>query len=111
MTEKPPQQTPYARHVFICTGESCDRERNGRWLYRRLTNLLGDLGRYENPQRVKRGTTECLGICAGGPIMVVYPEGIWYHHLTEEKLARIVEEHLRDGHPVEDYIFHRLSDE
>lgn len=38
------------------------------------------------------------------------PGGIWYHHVTEAKLARIVEEHLRGGVPVEEYIFHRLSD-
>jgi (2Fe-2S) ferredoxin len=42
--------------------------------------------------------------------MVVYPEGVWYHHVDDQALRRIVEEHLEGGQPVEEYIFHRLED-
>jgi (2Fe-2S) ferredoxin len=41
-----------------------------------------------------------------GPILVVYPDGVWYHHLDEELLDRIVEEHLRQGRPVLDRAFY-----
>ena len=58
-------------------------------------------------QRVKRGETPCLGVCAEGPILVVYPEGIWYSRVTPELLERIVVEHLKHGQPVEEAIFHR----
>jgi len=106
-----PQMAPYARHILICTGRFCDPDGQAQKLYLKLAELLGELAVYENPQRVKRGITACLGVCAGGPLLVVYPDGIWYHHVDEALLRRIVEEHLRQGNPVEEHIFHRLEDE
>ncbi|HYN88197.1 MAG TPA: hypothetical protein VER55_06690 [Ardenticatenaceae bacterium] len=100
---------PYARHVFICTGQYCDPEGRAGRLYQQLAHLLGDLSRYDNPERVKRGVTPCLGVCMAGPILVVYPEGTWYCHVTEEILERIVDEHLKGGQPVEEYVFHQLG--
>ncbi|MEZ4635065.1 MAG: hypothetical protein R2856_08845 [Caldilineaceae bacterium] len=41
----------------------------------------------------------CLGVCASGPILVVYPDGIWYHGVDEERLNRIYREHLLGGRP------------
>lgn len=105
-----PEMAPYARHVFFCTGQYCDPERRAVGLYNRLAHALGDLGEYDNPERVKRGLSPCLGVCWGGPLMVVYPEGVWYHHIDEERLDRIVEEHLKGGTVVEEYVFHRLND-
>ena len=106
----PPQQAPYARHIFLCMGSYCDPRGEAQTLYRRLAGKLGDLANYGNPLRVKRGLTPCLGICSGGPLLVVYPDGIWYHHVTEAVLDRIIAEHLLGGQPVEQYIFHRLTD-
>ena len=105
-----PMMTPYARHVMICTGEYCDPDSEAMKLYGKLSSLLGDLGDYTNPVRVKRGITPCLGVCIGGPILVVYPDGIWYHHVDEVLLERIVEEHLKNNQPVEEAIFHRLGE-
>jgi (2Fe-2S) ferredoxin len=45
--------------------------------------------------------TGCLGFCSAGPLMVVYPEGIWYQPRTPEDIDEIFESHLRDGRPVE----------
>jgi (2Fe-2S) ferredoxin len=99
---------PYTRHVLVCTGGFCSPDRRGRALYAQLAMLLEREGLLFGPTRVKRGETPCLGVCAGGPIVVVYPEGVWYHKVTPELLERIVVEHLKEGRPVEEAVFHRL---
>src|SRR5262252_7513104 len=104
-----PRMEPYRRHVLICTGGFCSPERGGRALYSLLARLLEREDLLFGPDRVKRGETPCLGVCAGGPIVVVYPEGVWYAHVTPQLLERIVVEHLRDGRVVEEAVFHRLS--
>ena len=104
-----PFMEPYRRHVLVCTGGFCSPERRGRGLYSLLASLLQREGLLFGPTRVKRGETPCLGVCAGGPIVVVYPDGIWYAGVTPELLERIVVEHLRDGRVVEEAVFHRLD--
>lgn len=100
---------PYAHHVLVCTGAFCSPERGGRALYAALPTLLERAGLLFGPKRVKRGEVPCLGVCAQGPIVVVYPAGIWYSRVSMKLLDRIVTEHLRDGQPVSDAIFHRLD--
>lgn len=100
---------PYARHVLVCVGSFCSPGRDGRRIYAELAALLQREGLLFGPRRVKRGETPCLGVCAGGPIVVVYPEGVWYAGVTLPLLERIVVEHLRDGRVVEDAVFHRLA--
>jgi len=104
-----PTMEPYARHVLICTGGFCSPERTGRELYTLLASLLQREGLLFGAERVKRGETPCLGVCAGGPIVVVYPDGIWYAGVTAALLERIVVEHLKGGRVVEDAVFHRLQ--
>jgi (2Fe-2S) ferredoxin len=105
-----PWMEPYSRHVIICTGSFCSPERRGRALYSQLASLLEREDLLFGPTRVKRGETPCLGVCAGGPIVVVYPEGVWYGGVTPELLERIVVEHLKHGCVVEEAVFFRLTD-
>ena len=100
---------PYTRHVLVCVGGFCSPDRRGEELYRLLPTLLQREGLLFGPGRVKRGETPCLGVCAGGPIVVVYPDGVWYAGVTSGLLERIVVEHLRDGKIVEEAVFHRLG--
>lgn len=99
----------YAHHILVCVGRYCSPDRRGEALYRMLPGLLQREGLLFGPNRVKRGETPCLGVCAGGPIVVVYPEGIWYAGVTPELLERIVVEHLKGGRVVEEAVFHRVS--
>ena len=103
-----PQMESYSRHVLVCTGDFCSPGRRGREIYSLLAELLQREDLLFGPRRVKRGETPCLGVCAEGPIVVVYPEGIWYFGVTPELLERIVVEHLKNGVPVAEAIFHRL---
>ena len=105
---KQPQMEPYSRHVLVCTGNFCSPERRGRQLYSLLTELLQREDLLFGQQRVKRGETPCLGVCSNGPIVVVYPEGVWYSEVTPALLERIVVEHLKRGNPIDEAVFHRL---
>jgi (2Fe-2S) ferredoxin len=107
--EQPPRMEPYSRHVLVCIGEYCSADRRGRAIYAQLALLLQREGLLFGPGRVKRSEVQCLGVCAGGPIVAVYPDGIWYGGVTYALLERIVVEHLRDGYPVESAVFHRLA--
>ncbi|MDP9201231.1 MAG: (2Fe-2S) ferredoxin domain-containing protein [Gemmatimonadota bacterium] len=105
---KQPQMEPYSRHVLVCTGSFCSPDRRGRQLYSLLAELLQREDLLFGPQRVKRGETPCLGVCSDGPIVVVYPDGIWYARVTPTLLERIVVEHLKQGNPIDEAVFHRL---
>ena len=103
-----PQMEPYARHVLVCTGGYCSPDQRGRQLYSALAALLEREDLLFGPGRVKRGETPCLGVCSSGPIVVVYPEGIWYANVDLPLLERIVREHLKNGRVVDEAVFHRL---
>jgi (2Fe-2S) ferredoxin len=102
------QMEPYSRHVLVCTGDFCSPDRRGRQIYSLLAELLQREDLLFGAHRVKRGETPCLGVCSNGPIVVVYPEGIWYSEVTPALLERIVVEHLKRGKPIDGAIFHRL---
>jgi len=104
-----PQMDPYSRHVLVCTGSYCSPGTKGRQIYAELARLLQREDLLFGPDRVKRGETPCLGVCAAGPIIAVYPDGIWYANVTSAQLERIVVEHLKHGRVVEELVFHRLG--
>lgn len=90
----------FLRHAFVCTNAAaCAIDGPAEAIQASLKGLLKASGRKEDVRVNKAG---CLGQCGHGPMMVVYPEGIWYSHLTLDDAQRVWDEHLVGGRPVEE---------
>lgn len=103
MTEQAPPLASYDRHVFMCTGPRCAPQVSEE-VYKTLKARLKELG--VDQKSVRRSQSQCFGICQGGPILVVYPESTWYHHVSHEKLERIIQEHLLEGKAIPEWTFY-----
>ena len=99
----------FHRHVFLCIGDACCTSECGHEAWEALKRELKDrnLSLSEGPAACYRTKVQCLRVCAGGPIMVVYPDGTWYRGMTADRIPRFVQEHLIDNRPIEEWIFAR----
>lgn len=86
----------YRSHVLICGGTGCTSSGSAA-IEKALVSEIAKNGLTEEVQVVKTG---CFGLCALGPIMIVYPEGTFYSMVKEEDIPDIVEEHLLKGRVV-----------
>ena len=88
-------------HVMICAGTGCSSS-NSMLVKEALEKQLVETGLDKEIDVVQTG---CFGFCSLGPIMVVYPEGTFYHHVKVEDVAEIVETHLKGGQLVERLLY------
>jgi (2Fe-2S) ferredoxin len=100
MTTPDPQLPIYERHVFVCTaGEWCpavDGDGLGVHAALKAQAEAAGLG-----GRVRINRSGCFSQCGNGPMVVVYPEGVWYAAVSPADAREIVDRHLVHGEPVE----------
>lgn len=100
------------RHLFICADQThplcCSKEAGleaWNYLKKRLKELKLDRPTAEQPTCIFRTKANCLRVCQQGPILVVYPDGIWYHSVTPPVIERIIQEHVLGDQVVQEYAF------
>ncbi len=95
----------FKRHVFFCTNqrddgrECCQRfgASEVRDYAKQRVKALGLSGK----DRVRVNSAGCLDRCSEGPVLVVYPEGVWYNYVDKTDVDEIIDEHLTHGRVVE----------
>jgi len=90
------------RHLFLCIGPDCCASSEGERIWEFVKQRVRETG-----LRAMRTKAACFRICAGGPWLVIYPDGTWYGAITPERFERILHEHLLGGRPVEEWLVAR----
>ncbi len=96
----------YKHHAIMCVGKACGENMP---LLKYIKQRMAEEGLAEGDNAVRVNRAGCLGVCEQGPIMVVYPEGVWYANMDEAKVDDIIAQHLKGGKPLETLAFHVQS--
>lgn len=99
------RQFYYSHHIFMCQNVRTDGRKscNGDGRAAELREYAKDRTRQMGLRRAggaRINQAGCLGRCAEGPCMVIYPEGIWYRYESREDVDEILQEHVANGRPV-----------
>ncbi len=104
------------RHLFLCCDQTkpkcCPKAaslESWDYLKRRLTELGIDSAQASQDISVFRTKANCLRVCQQGPILLVYPDGVWYRNVTPTAIEQILQEHILNNQPVEAYRFFNHS--
>jgi (2Fe-2S) ferredoxin len=92
-------------HLFLCEGEPCSK----RGACEITTAIRAEISRLQLDESVHTTRTRCNGRCEDGPIVIVYPEGVWYRNVSVESGAEIVARHLAAGLPVTEKILYQFA--
>jgi (2Fe-2S) ferredoxin len=100
--EKMPNQPIYQKHVFVCvSGKTCPLQ-GAEAVCDELRKQISERGLKGQIRINKSG---CLDQCGNGPMVVVYPDGVWYAGVTADDCKQIVESHLVANQPVERLLY------
>jgi len=95
----------YTRHVFFCcnqreAGEQCCNDRGSQKMRDYAKDRVKEL-KLSGPGKVRINQSGCLDRCKEGPVMVVYPEAVWYTYVDRDDIDEIISEHLVHGRIVQ----------
>ena len=95
----------YQHHIFFCLnqrddGQPCCAGRGAQAAFEHCKQQVKAAG-LAGPGKVRVNKAGCMDRCAGAPVAVVYPEGVWYTYVDLADMDEIVESHLKNGQPVE----------
>jgi (2Fe-2S) ferredoxin len=95
----------YERHIFFClnerkNGEESCSQHHAQEGFDRCKSQVKAAG-LSGPGKVRVNKAGCLDRCAAGPVVVVYPEAVWYTFVDTDDIDEIVESHLKNGKVVE----------
>lgn len=94
----------YRLHAFCCTNVRPEQHPRGSCARKNSVALRDHLKKASKSMDVgpvRINASGCLDRCELGPVMVIYPEGVWYRYETEADVTEILESHIRDGKIVE----------
>ena len=91
----------YRSHILVCAGTNCHSGKSDKF----IEYLDEKLKEHNLHKEVKVVKTGCFGLCAFGPVVVVYPEGIFYQMVDQEGIERIFAEHVLKGRIVDDLVY------
>lgn len=95
----------FKRHIFFClnerkNNEACCAQHQAQAAFDHCKKRVREL-ELAGPGEVRVNKAGCLDRCSGGPVAVVYPEGVWYTYVDHSDIDDIVEQHLKNGQVVE----------
>ena len=95
----------YRHHVFFClnqrdAGENCCANHDAEALQAYAKQRIKEL-KLNGRGLIRMNKSGCLDRCDEGPVVVVYPEEIWYTYSSQADIDEIIDSHLRGGKPVE----------
>jgi (2Fe-2S) ferredoxin len=96
----------FDKHVFFCTnqrtdGSDCCNNHGAQKARDYVKDKVKALGISDRHNKIRINSAGCLDRCDDGPVLVIYPEGVWYTFVDESDLDEIIEEHLQHGRVVE----------
>ena len=94
----------YQHHIFFCLNERDKGESRAPTTAPPTPSTTASRAsrrRVSGPGQVRVNKAGCLDRCAGGPVAVVYPEGVWYTYVDQHDIDEIVDSHLKHGQVVE----------
>ena len=104
-----------SHHLLLCatpTKAKCCDPNEGLATWNELKRLIRELGleKQDRPEGlVLRSKVDCLRICEKGPILLVWPDGVWYSEVTVERINQIIHQHIINRHPIQEWILRTSS--